>query len=83
MTPELASDWLREAMVLGLTVAAPVLLVLLVAALIVGLLQAMTQLQDQTISAVPKLIAAAIALVVAGPWMIKLLMAFAQQSWGG
>jgi flagellar biosynthesis protein FliQ len=60
---------LREALVLVLLCAAPPVLAALAAGVVMGLLQTATQVRDATVSAVPKLIAALIALAVAGPWI--------------
>lgn len=60
---------LREALVLVLLCAAPPVLAALLAGIVMGLLQTATQVRDATVAAVPKLIAALIALAVAGPWI--------------
>ena len=58
-------------------VAAPVLLVCLVVGLLISVLQVTTQLQEMTLSYVPKLFAAVVMLVAFGPWMIHRFMEFA------
>lgn len=68
----------RQAIVLMLVVSAPVLVVGLVVAAVVGLLQALTQVQEQTLSFVPKIIAMLIAAVVFGPWMLTRLVEFSR-----
>lgn len=67
----------REALMLVLTLSAPIVLAALVVGLIVSLLQAATQLQEQTLSFVPKLIAVAIAISLFGCWMLDQLGRFA------
>ena len=67
---------LREALVLVLVCAAPPVLAALAAGVLMGLLQTATQVRDATVSSVPKLIAALIALAVAGPWIGGQLMRF-------
>jgi flagellar biosynthesis protein FliQ len=67
---------LREALVLVLLCAAPPVLAVLAAGVLMGLLQTATQVRDATISAVPKIIAALVALAVAGPWIGGQLMRF-------
>lgn len=57
-------------------IAAPVLGVTLLVGLLVSVLQAVTQIQEMSLSFVPKLLSAVIALVVFGPWMLKRLLAF-------
>ena len=58
-------------------IAAPVLLATLLTGLVVSVLQAVTQIQDMTLSFIPKIIAAAVSLAVFGPWMLRKLVQFA------
>lgn len=67
----------RDAALLALTLAAPLALAVAAAALLTSVFQATTQLQEPTLSLVPRLLVAAITLVVAGPWMGRSLMHFA------
>ncbi len=83
MTVDQSIDLLRDAVLLGLMVAAPVLGVCLVVGVVVGMLQASTQLHDQALVTVPRLVAVAAVLVFAGPWAMRLLMEFTQRMWGG
>jgi flagellar biosynthesis protein FliQ len=69
---------LREGLYLVLLVSAPVLAASLVVGLVVSVLQATTQLQDQTLTFVPKLVAVLVALIVAGPWIGDQLLRFAK-----
>ena len=57
----------------------PLLLVGLVVGLVVSVFQAVTQIQEQTLSFIPKIIAMAVVLVVAGPWMLDQLVTYTQQ----
>lgn len=66
----------REGLYLVLLVSAPPLLVSLVVGLLVSVLQASTQLQDHTLSFVPKLVAVLAALAVAGPWIGQQVVRF-------
>ena len=59
--------------------SAPMLLVALVTGLIVGAFQAATQINEMTLSFIPKLIAISVALMVAGPWMLKLLVGYTRE----
>ena len=70
-------DVLRDAVIATLEVAGPVMAVGLVVGLIVSLFQAMTQLQEATLSFVPKIIAIFAALLVFGPFMLTTLITFA------
>ncbi|MFK8004632.1 MAG: flagellar biosynthesis protein FliQ [Polyangiales bacterium] len=70
-----------ETLYLVLLVSAPALLVSLAVGFIVALLQAVTQVQDQTLSFVPKLVAVAAALVVMGGWMGAHMIRFTDSLW--
>lgn len=59
--------------------AGPFLVVVLAIGVVVGLLQSITQLQEQTLSFVPKLIGAAIVITLAGNWMLAEIVAFARE----
>ena len=74
MTPEWVLDFGRVAMEHLVQVAAPILLVALVVGLAISLLQAVTQINEATLSFVPKLLAVLAALGIAGPWMISVLV---------
>lgn len=63
-----------------LLIAAPVLLAVLGIGLIVSVFQAATQLNEPTLSFVPKLIVAVIALLIAGPWMVSILVEYLQRT---
>jgi flagellar biosynthetic protein FliQ len=63
-----------------LLIAAPVLLAVLGVGLIVSVFQAATQLNEPTLSFVPKLIVAVIALLIAGPWMVSILVEYLQRT---
>jgi flagellar biosynthetic protein FliQ len=68
-----------RALEITLLLAAPLLLVALVTGLIVGAFQAATQINEQTLSFIPKLLAMALAVAVAGPWMLKVLMSYTRE----
>lgn len=68
----------REALELIVFLAAPLLLSALVVGLVISILQAATQIQEQTLSFIPKLMALVVALVVMGPWMLQLWIVFTQ-----
>lgn len=73
-----ATDLTRQAVMLVVILAAPALGVALAVGLVVSLLQAVTQVQEQTLSFVPKIIATLLALVVFGPWMIARMVEFSR-----
>jgi flagellar biosynthesis protein FliQ len=68
-----------RALEITLMLAAPLLLVALVTGLIVGAFQAATQINEQTLSFIPKLLAMALAVVVAGPWMLKVMISYTRE----
>jgi flagellar biosynthesis protein FliQ len=74
MSPEFVVTTGRQALELMLIVAAPLLLVALVVGLMVSVFQAITQINEATLSFVPKIIAVAVTLVITGPWMVSLLV---------
>lgn len=69
----------RHALEITLLLAAPMLLVALMVGLLVGVFQAATQINEMTLSFIPKLIAMAATLMIAGPWMLKLIVAYTRE----
>lgn len=74
MTPEFVLAFGRTGMEMLVTICAPVLLVALGVGLVVSLFQAMTQINEATLSFLPKLLAVLAALGLSGPWMIAMLV---------
>jgi len=70
----------QQGLYLLLMVAAPVLLVVLGVGLLVSIFQAATQIHEQTLSFVPKIVAAVAVLMVAGPWMLTTLVEYVQRT---
>ena len=66
----------QQALYTLLTVAAPVLLAVLVVGILVSIFQAATQINEATLSFVPKLLAAVAVMAVAGPWMLSMLVEY-------
>ncbi|HQX48097.1 MAG TPA: flagellar biosynthesis protein FliQ [Steroidobacteraceae bacterium] len=79
MSPEEVLAVGRHALEVTLLLAAPLLLTALVVGLLVGVFQAATQVNEMTLSFIPKLIAMAAALMLAGPWMLKLIVAYTRE----
>jgi len=79
MTPDDVVDLGRQAMTVTVLLAAPLLLSALCMGLIVGLFQAATQIQEQTLSFIPKLLVMVIALLVTAPWLLQLITDFTSQ----
>ncbi len=74
MTPESVMTLGYEAMRLSVLLAAPLLLVALVTGLLISLFQAATQINEMTLSFIPKLLAVFATLVIAGPWMLTTVL---------
>ena len=68
-----------QAMQLAFKLAMPLLLVGLVIGLVVSVFQAVTQIQEQTLTFIPKIIGMGVVLVVAGPWMLDQVVSYTQQ----
>ncbi|WP_017893222.1 flagellar biosynthesis protein FliQ [Serratia sp. S4] len=74
MTPESVMALGTEAMKVALALAAPMLLAALISGMVVSLLQAATQINEMTLSFIPKILAVVATIVIAGPWMLNLLL---------
>ncbi len=76
MDPATAVDLCRSTLISALIIATPILLAGVATGLAIGLLQALTQIQDQTVSFVPKLIAMAAVMIACMPWLMMRLVEF-------
>ena len=83
MTVEQSIDLVREALWLTLLVSVPILGASLVIGLVVSVLQAVTQIQEQTLSFVPKIVGMAVMTVIAAPWLFTKLLDFSQRMFSG
>ena len=79
MTPESVMAIGRHALEVTLLVSAPMLLVALIVGLIVSIFQAATQINEATLSFIPKLVGIFITLVIAGPWMLSILVDYMRE----
>ncbi len=79
MTPETVLTIGRQALQLTVMLAAPMLLSALVVGLLIGMLQAATQINEMTLSFIPKLGVLVVALLVAGPWMLATMIDFTRR----
>ena len=79
MTPESVMTIGRQALELTLLISAPLLLSALAVGLLVSVFQAATQINEMTLSFIPKLIAILVMLVVAGPWMITMMVEYTRR----
>lgn len=79
MTPESVMSTFQQSMLVAIQLAAPVLLVSIGVGLVIAIFQAATQINEQTISFVPKLLAIVIVLLGLGTWMMTMLSEFMEQ----
>ena len=76
MTPEYVMDLTHRMLVVTTMIAAPLLLIALIAGLVIGMFQAATQINESTLSFIPKLLLLVLALFATGPWMLRVLVDF-------
>lgn len=76
MTPETVLTIVSHSLTITTMLAAPLLLSALATGVFIGVLQAATQVNEMTLTFIPKLMTLVTALVIAGPWMLKLIMSF-------
>ena len=79
MTPEAVMTIGRHALEVTVMLAMPLLLVVLAVGLLVGIFQAATQINEMTLSFIPKLVAMAATLLIAGPWMLNELVSYTRE----
>jgi flagellar biosynthetic protein FliQ len=66
----------KEALGTAIIVGGPILLISLLVGLVVSIFQAMTQIQEQTLSFIPKILSIALILILLGPWMLNVMTAY-------
>ena len=71
-----------QAMTLAVEIAGPMMLVGLVVGLVISVFQAVTQIQEQTLSFIPKVLGLVVVLVIAGPWMLGQIVTWTQELYG-
>ena len=76
MTPESVIEFGQHALYVAMMVAAPLLLTALLVGLVIGVVQAATQINEMTLSFIPKVVAMAAVALIAGPWMLRTLVQF-------
>jgi flagellar biosynthetic protein FliQ len=76
MTPENVMDLAHSTLMVTSMIAAPMLLIALLTGLVIGMLQAATQINEATLSFIPKLLLLVLTLFVAGPWILRVLIEF-------
>jgi flagellar biosynthetic protein FliQ len=83
MTPENVMDLAHKTLLVTSLVAAPLLLIALITGLVIGMLQAATQINESTLSFIPKLLMLVLTLFVAGPWILRVLIDFTRELYAG
>ena len=83
MTPENVMDLAHKTLLVTSLVAAPLLLIALITGLVIGMLQAATQINESTLSFIPKLLMLVLTLFVAGPWILRVLIDFTRGLYAG
>jgi flagellar biosynthetic protein FliQ len=76
VTPEYVMDLAHSTLLVTAMIAAPMLLIALITGLVIGMLQAATQINEATLSFIPKLLLLVLTLFVAGPWILRVLIDF-------
>ncbi|HNP63442.1 MAG TPA: flagellar biosynthesis protein FliQ [Woeseiaceae bacterium] len=79
MTPEMVTTIGQQALWVTMMIASPLLLSALAVGLLVGMFQAATQINEMTLSFIPKLLVLVLALVAAGPWMLSIIVNYTRQ----
>jgi len=83
MTPEYVMALAHQAMIVALSLAGPLLLVALCVGLVIAMFQAATQINEMTLAFIPKLLAVLATLVIAGPWMLEVMLDFMRKLFTG
>ena len=83
MNQDKVTSLLVDMMGITMKVAMPLLLAALIVGLLISIFQAVTQIQEQTLSFIPKIVAMVVVLVVAGPWMLGTITDWTTNLWGG
>jgi flagellar biosynthetic protein FliQ len=76
MTPENIMDLAHKTLLVTSLIAAPLLLMALITGLVIGMLQAATQINESTLSFIPKLLTLVLTLFAVGPWILRVLIDF-------
>jgi len=80
MNAQMVLTFGQDALLTLLMVAAPILGIVLLVGLVISLFQAVTQINEATMTFIPKLVAAMLALLIAGPWMLSMLVDFIRRT---
>ena len=83
MSPDTIIDLSQQALYLIAMITAPMLLSALAIGLLIGMFQAATSINEQTLSFIPKLMVLLLSILIAGPWMLNLLLSFTRRLYIG
>ncbi len=83
MTPDTIIDLSQQALYVIAMLTAPMLLSALAIGLLIGMFQAATSINEQTLSFIPKLMVLLLSILIAGPWMLELLLSFTRRLYLG
>ncbi len=83
MHPDMALHMMADLFLTGLLVCAPVLGLTMLVGLFISVIQVITQVQEMSLTFIPKLLTAGATLIFCGPWMLRKLTQFAVQLWAG
>jgi flagellar biosynthetic protein FliQ len=83
MTQDSVTSLMVDMMGITIKVAMPMLLAALVVGLLISVFQAVTQIQEQTLSFIPKIVALVVVLIIGGPWMLTSITDWTTNLWGG
>lgn len=83
MNQDVVINLVMQTITVAMKVALPLLLAGLVVGLLVSIFQAITQIQEMTLTFIPKILAAIAVMVLAGPWMLNQIVSYTQQLWQG
>jgi flagellar biosynthetic protein FliQ len=83
MTPENVMDLAHKTLLVTSMIAAPLLLIALITGLVIGMLQAATQINESTLSFIPKLLLLVLTLFATGPWILRVLIDFTRDLYAG
>ena len=83
MNQDVVINLVMQAVTVAMKVALPILLAGLVVGLLVSIFQAVTQIQEMTLTFIPKILATIVVMVVAGPWMLNQIIGYTTQLWLG
>ena len=83
MSTQQASELIRDTLLLAMVISSPMLLIGLVVGIVISLLQALTQIQEQTLTFIPKIVAMVLAAIALMPWMSHRLMQYTIDMFSG